>query len=170
MRKIYIGFDVGINGCAAALDENGELVGAIALPHIKEVPCYRKGKTRSVLDLLKLIKWLNNFGQITSFCAEESAGWGMGIVSATTSAYNNGLLHGLCKGVYPAVPFKTVAAKTWQKDLFPDETWSKSFSIDQAILKHGELTMFRRPRRTADGYADSCHIAEWSRIQCQQKN
>lgn len=182
MTSCYIGIDTGINGCAVALDEYGELLGMIALPHIKEVPCYRLDKTRSVLDVLALDKWFQCFTDIERIAVEESPSYGMGVTSAYTSGYNSGMLQSLCiqwmgepsssklVDVFSR-PFDTVAPKTWQRFLFADlikesgEKWSKERSIRLAQMRHGTLTCFETPKRTADGFADACHIAEWGRKQ-----
>lgn len=170
MSKAYVGIDVGLNGAAVALDEYGELLGAIALPHIKEVPCYRKDKTRSVLDVSALNLWLEAFEDIEVIAAEESPSYGMGVTSAYTSGYNNGCLASLCQSWFgESKGFYTVAPKVWQMALYgdiidaSDEGWSKERSVRLAIMQHGDLPFFEKPKKTADGFADACHIAEWGR-------
>ena len=171
MTSSYIGIDTGINGCAVALDAYGEILGMIALPHIKEVPCYRLDKTRSVLDVQALDKWFECFTDIEMIAVEESPSYGMGVTSAYTSGYNSGRLQGLCVQWMGNTDFITVAPKTWQRFLFGDlikesgEKWSKERSIRLAQMHHGTLTVFDSPKRTADGFADACHIAEWGRKQ-----
>jgi len=182
MTEAYIGIDTGISGAAVALDAYGELMGWLALPHIKEVPCYRKDRSRSVLDVQALDRWFECFDTIERVVVEESPSYGMGVTSAYTSGYNSGRLHALCvqwlgepssnrlANIFNR-PFLTVAPKTWQKDLFKDllentdEKWSKQRSIRLAQMRHGTLTCFETPKRTADGFADACHIAEWGRKQ-----
>ena len=171
MTSCFIGIDTGINGAAVALDEYGELLGMIALPHIKEVPCYRLDKTRSVLDVQALDKWFECFTDIEMIAVEESPIYGIGVTSAYTSGFNSGMLQGLCVQWMGNRDFITVAPKTWQRVLFGDlikesgEKWSKERSIRLAQMHHGTLTCFGTPKRTADGFADACHIAEWGRKQ-----
>ena len=169
MTSCFIGIDTGINGAAVALDEYGEILGMIALPHIKEVPCYRKDKTRSVLDVQALDKWFECFTDIERIVVEESPSYGMGVTSAYTSGYNSGRLHALCVQWMGNTDFITVAPKTWQKGLFgalieeSDENWSKERSIRLAQMRHGTLTVYESPKRTSDGFADASHLAEWGR-------
>ena len=173
MTSCFIGIDTGINGAAVALDEYGEILGMIALPHIKEVPCYRADKTRSALDVLALDKWFQCFTGIERIVVEESPSYGMGVTSAYTSGYNSGRLQALCTLWLDSSDgrFTTVAPKTWQKGLFgalieeSDENWSKERSIRLAQMRHGTLTVYESPKRTSDGFADACHIAEWGRKQ-----
>jgi hypothetical protein len=182
MSKTYIGIDTGLNGAAVAVDDYGEIMGTIALPHIREIACYSKNKFRSVLDIQSLDGWLDCFDNIERIVAEESPAYNQGATSAYTSGYNSGRLHALCvqwlgepssnrlTNVFNR-PFLTVAPKTWQKGLFGDlikETdgkWDKERSIRLAMMRHGSLAMFKTPKRTADGFADACHIAEWGRKQ-----
>ena len=167
MTRYYIGIDTGINGAAIAVDEYGEMAGSIALPHIKEVACYSSTKSRSVLDLDSLEAWLDSFDNIERIVVEESPAYGMGVTSAFTSGYNSGMLRALCSHRVTADRFVTVAAKTWQKDLYgdileaSDEGWSKGRSIRLAQMRYGMLPIFEKPKRTSDGFADACHIAEW---------
>ena len=171
MTSSFIGIDTGINGAAVALDEYGEILGMIALPHIKEVPCYRLDKTRSALDVLALDKWFQCFTDIERIVVEESPSYGMGVTSAYTSGYNSGRLQALCTLWLDASDgsFITVAPKTWQKGLFgalieeSDENWSKERSIRLAQMRHGTLTVYESPKRTSDGFADASHLAEWGR-------
>ena len=166
MNSHFIGIDTGINGACVAIDQFGSLIGSRDLPHIKAVPCYRLKKTRSVLDIKALKKWLQCF-DIERIVVEESASYHMGNVSAYTSGFNNGRLHAICLDVVGESRFTPIPPKLWQKDLFgdiiKDTNWTKEESIRQAKKAHGELILFEKPIRTADGYADSCHIAEWGR-------
>lgn len=177
MTKTYIGIDTGINGAAVALDEYGEMMGMISLPHTKVIPCYRKsakpkvaGKARSELDVAALKKWLCSFLNVEMIAVEESPSYGMGVTSAYTSGYNSGRLAALCISLL-GDKFQTVAPKTWQKELFGDiieaskDGWNKERSIRLAQMQHGTLLVFEKPVQTADGFADACHIAEWGRRQ-----
>ena len=170
--KVFIGVDVGINGAAVAVDEFGELVGATNLPHLKNVPCYRLDKTRSELDVIRFYTWLNSFKKVARICVEESPSYGMGVTSAYTSGWNSGALAATCRlwAKKKNSRFGTVAPKAWQMFLFGElikeskEKWSKERSIRLAQMQHGSLLVFEKPKRTADGYADASHIAEWCRI------
>lgn len=185
MTKAYIGIDPGLNGAAVALDEYGEILGWKALPHLKEIPCYRKDRHRSVLDVTLLEAWFRSFTQIERICVEESPPFSMGVTSAYTSGFNSGMLHGLCVS-WMGIPrsymkhgqpladildteswFSTVSPKVWQSNLFGahEGKWSKDNSIKYAQERHGKLTMFEKPKKTSDGFSDACHIAEWGR-QC----
>ena len=181
MTKIYVGIDTGINGAAVALDEYGEIMGSTPLHHKREIACYSKTKFRSVLDEHALDGWLDCFENIDRIVIEESPPFNMGVTSAYTSGYNSGRLASLCQHRMMSDPgtlvevvcrrLVTVSPRRWQKDLFADVLeesggkWSKAQSILQAQLQHGVLTLFDTPKRTADGFADACHIAEWGRRQ-----
>ena len=161
MSKIFIGIDTGINGACIALDEFGSIVSSFALPHKKIVPCYRKkgGKAVSRLDLGTLFDWLQDFCGIATLVVEESPSYGMGVTSAYTSGYNSGSLKALCESVTPT---QTVAPKTWQKPLKEGkERWTKERSLALAVEFYGDKEIFVKPKRTADGFADACHIASW---------
>jgi hypothetical protein len=174
MSKVFIGIDVGINGAAVAVDEYGKLVGTTSLPHVKNVPCYRKDKTRSELDVIKFYLWLNSFKNVKRICVEESPSYGMGVTSAYTSGYNSGALATACLLWSRAKKcrFTTVAPRAWQLFLFGEiqsesnQKWSKERSIRLAQMEHGTLMIFDKPKKTADGYADASHIAEFCRLTC----
>ena len=172
MPNYCIGIDTGINGAAIALDEYGEMMGSLALPHFKEIACYSTKKVRSVLDVEHLESWLDSFDNIRRIVVEESPAYNQGATSAYTSGYNSGMLQAICAQRMfgrKACTFLTVAPRVWQKDLFgdilesSDEGWSKDRSIRLAQMHHGMLPIFEKPKRTSDGFADACHIAEWGR-------
>ena len=163
--RVFVGIDTGINGACVALNEYGCIVGCRDLPHYKEIPCYRKEKPRSVLDINKLKLWLNSLGDIHRIAVEESPSFNQGVVSAATTAFNSGMLHATCLNLVGKEKFQTVAPKMWQNYLFDEATqdtgWSKEKSIAFAKREHGEIAIFEKPKRTCDGFADASHIAMW---------
>ena len=162
MSNVYIGIDTGINGACIALDEYGGIVGSLALPHNRVIPCYRKadGKVVSRLDVYTVWAWLKTFQQHDRHVTiEESPSYGMGVTSAYTSGYNSGSLYAAC---YHWSRPLTVAPKTWQKPLKDGkERWTKERSLAIAVEFYGNKEIFVKPKRTADGFADACHIASW---------
>ena len=61
-----------------------------------------------------------------------------------------------------AISWASVAPKTWQKPLKEGkERWTKERSLALAVEFYGDKEIFVKPKRTADGFADACHIASW---------
>ena len=170
----YIGIDPGLKGACIAIDQNGEIGGSFALEHYADMPCYRKNRTRSVLNDESLMQWFCAFKNIRMIVAEESPPFKMGTVGAYTSGMNNGRLHLVCQRVMShhglsnfTNNFKTVNAVTWQKHAISElnlaEKWDKEISVAEAVKKWGDFPLFTKPKRTADGFSDAAWIAEYGK-------
>lgn len=173
MIKLFIGIDVGITGAVAVLDEYGEVVAYRTLPS-------RKVGKRNELDGDTLSTWFTSEVLIPTHtkphqCAivvEESPPFGMGVVSAYTSGYNNGRLHECLFRLFHKRP-QRISAKKWQGAVYDfklkREDDKKAISIQQAKARHGEMSGAFNVKRYADGIADALHIAEYCRLWSENK-
>lgn len=165
MIKLFIGIDAGVMGATAVLDEYGELVAYRTLPH-------RKNGKRSEFDGDAFAGWMtsevlmptNTKPHQCEVVVEESPPFGMGVVSAYTSGYNNGRLHERLMQIFHKRP-QRISARTWQKEVYGRPTKreddKKAMSIAHAKEKHGELSGAFNVKKYADGIADAINIAEY---------
>jgi len=174
----YIGIDPGLSGACIALNQDGEIAGSLALPHYADMPCYRKHKTRSVLDVDILDKWFSAFPDIRMIVVEESPPFKMGTVGAYTSGFNNGQLQLCVKRLMKlhdrSDSFVTVSAANWQRRICSgygiSEPWSKEVSISSAISLYEDFPLFTKPKKTADGFSDAAHIARYGMLLSLQRD
>lgn len=112
---VFIGIDPGISGALAAVDEDGNLIGAHHIPTLQA-----KGKRREVNvgALRTLANKLIGSGKPVGAVERVSARPGQGVVSMYRFGKACGLLEGLLLGL--GVPYITPLPRSWQSVMLKD--------------------------------------------------
>lgn len=157
---IYLGFDPGLQGGIAAIDQNSKMISINPMPLIGN----KDYDVEGLYGVIENIVWKKS--KVLATIEKQQAMPGQGLSSTLKTGMGFGILIGLVTAL--RIPYQIVPPQKWQHQLFAglppsQDTKVKSAIIAKRLFPGVDFKRTDKCKKDSDGMTDAACIAEYGR-------